>query len=215
MRAGRWSLDEFVEELSLVRASNPREPDAPPEDSANAVKVMTVHSAKGLEFPIVFVAALHKGVDTKLPLVAFSPEFGLGARWRNPVRREEKDDLFQHAIREERKVRERDESHRLLYVAMTRAEQQLGAELYEQRQEAGQLGGRGGRQPGSGSGYRRATRSSTYRTPDGQEWKLRVLVTDRAPEVLARRAGRGPAEESVEFMAPARRLPSSTTPTPR
>ena len=52
------SLDEFVEELALVRASNPREPDAPPDDSANAVKVMTVHSAKGLEFPVVFVAAL-------------------------------------------------------------------------------------------------------------------------------------------------------------
>ena len=36
--AGRMSLDEFVEELALVRASNPREPDAPPEDSANAVQ---------------------------------------------------------------------------------------------------------------------------------------------------------------------------------
>ncbi|HMC62420.1 MAG TPA: UvrD-helicase domain-containing protein, partial [Candidatus Solibacter sp.] len=32
--ASRMSLDEFVEELSLVRDSNPREPDAPPEDSA-------------------------------------------------------------------------------------------------------------------------------------------------------------------------------------
>jgi len=82
--ASRMSLDEFVEELALVRASNPREPDAPPEDSANAVKVMTVHSAKGLEFPMVFAAALHKGVETNPPVVAFSPRIGLGARWRNP-----------------------------------------------------------------------------------------------------------------------------------
>ena len=75
----RKSLGEFVEEISLVRASNPREPDAPVDDVANAVKVMTVHSAKGLEFPVVFVAALHKGVDSSPPVVAFSRKYGLGA----------------------------------------------------------------------------------------------------------------------------------------
>jgi ATP-dependent exoDNAse (exonuclease V) beta subunit len=119
------SLDEFIDELALVRDLDPREPDAPPEDSANAVKVMTVHSAKGLEFPIVFVAALHKGVETKLPVVAFSRSLGLGARWRMPGTRTDKDDLWQHAIREERKQREEEESRRLLYVAMTRAEERL------------------------------------------------------------------------------------------
>ena len=59
--ASRMSLDEFVDELALVRerirASRMRRPRIPP----NAVKVMTVHSAKGLEFPVVFVAAMHKG----------------------------------------------------------------------------------------------------------------------------------------------------------
>ena len=79
-RRGRMSLDEFVEELALVREANPREPDAPPEDSSNAVKIMTVHSAKGLEFPVVFVAALHKGVETDVPVVAFSPRITAWAR---------------------------------------------------------------------------------------------------------------------------------------
>ena len=73
------SLDEFIAELALVREENPREPDAPPEDSSNAVKIMTVHSAKGLEFPVVFVAAIHKGVDTGVPVVAFSRHHGIGA----------------------------------------------------------------------------------------------------------------------------------------
>ena len=121
----RMSLDEFVAELALVREENPREPDAPPEDSSNAVKIMTVHSAKGLEFPVVFVAAMHKGVDTGVPVVAFSRHYGLGARWRNPASGEDKDDLFQHALRQEWKRREEEESSRLLYVAMTRAEQHL------------------------------------------------------------------------------------------
>src|SRR5205807_3419218 len=123
--ASRMSLDEFVEELAAVRESQPREPDAPPEDSANAVAIMTVHSAKGLEFPVVFVAALHKGVRGDPPVVAFSRTYGLGARWRNPAKREEKDDLFQHGLRGEWKQREAEESDGLLYVAMTRAEQHL------------------------------------------------------------------------------------------
>jgi ATP-dependent helicase/nuclease subunit A len=131
--ARRMSLDDFVEELALVRQSNPREPDAPPEDSGNAVKLMTVHSAKGLEFPIVFVAALHKGIESNPPVVAFSPRIGLGARWRMPGTRDEKDDLFQHAIRAERKQREAEESHRLLYVAMTRAEEHLTLSFSGQR----------------------------------------------------------------------------------
>jgi ATP-dependent exoDNAse (exonuclease V) beta subunit len=131
--SSRMSLDEFVEEVAMARESNPREPDAPPEDSTNAVKLMTVHSAKGLEFPIVFVAAMHKGIDLKLPVVAFSREFGLGARWRMPGTREDKDDLFQHAIRKERKRREEEESHRLLYVAMTRAEEHLCLSFSGQR----------------------------------------------------------------------------------
>lgn len=123
--SARGSLDEFVAEVALVRADNPREPDAPPEDSANAVQVMTVHSAKGLEFPVVFVGALQKGVESTPPVVAFEPNIGLGARWRNPAAREDKDDLVHHALRERRKVREQEESNRLLYVAMTRAEQHL------------------------------------------------------------------------------------------
>ena len=123
-RRGSRSTSSSIE-LALVRADNPREPDAPPEDAADAVKVMTVHSAKGLEFPVVFVAAMHKGIDNSIPVIAFSPSIGLGARWRNPAKREDKSDRFQHAIHEERKVREEAESHRLLYVAMTRAEDHL------------------------------------------------------------------------------------------
>ncbi|HEV2445972.1 MAG TPA: UvrD-helicase domain-containing protein, partial [Candidatus Sulfopaludibacter sp.] len=123
--SSRGSLHQFVADVTLVRENNPREPDAPPEDSADAVQVMTVHSAKGLEFPVVFVAALQKGVDAGPPVVAFEPRIGLGARWRNPAVREDKDDLVQRALRKRRKEREEQESNRLLYVAMTRAGQHL------------------------------------------------------------------------------------------
>lgn len=200
----RASLGQYVEELAWVRASNPREPDAPPEDTANAVKVMTVHSAKGLEFPVVFVAALHKGVETSPPVVAFSPRIGLGARWRNPASRDDKDDLFQHSIREERKQQEADEGNRLLFVAMTRAEQHLVLSFSTN-----------GRKPAhwadtvAGSLHLDLEGSRdevlTRTTPGGEEWKLRLLVTDRAPEPRAKQAGAasapaGPdAREEVEW----------------
>jgi ATP-dependent exoDNAse (exonuclease V) beta subunit len=185
--ARRESLDEFVEEVALVRASNPREPDAPVDDLADAVKVMTVHSAKGLEFPVVFVAALHKGVESNPPVVAFSRLYGLGARWRNPAKREDKDDLFQHALREEWRTREQQESDRLLYVAMTRAEQHLVLSFSGRKNWAKDVADRLGlalREPGD--------ETVTRTAPDGKPWRLRVVVANQAPELVKRTA---PAEE--------------------
>jgi ATP-dependent exoDNAse (exonuclease V) beta subunit len=195
------SLDEFVEELALVRASNPREPDAPPEDSANAVKVMTVHSAKGLEFPIVFVAALHKGVEANPPVVTFSPRIGLGARWRNPAKREDKDDLFQHKIRAERADRENAESHRLLYVAMTRAEQHLVLTFSgkQQLKEWARLVADKLQLPLDPCRDELLTRTA----PDGKPWNLRLLVTDRMPELPVGQALRPVnSEDAIELLSP-------------
>ena len=198
--SARMSLDEFVEELDLVRASNPREPDAPPEDSTDAVNVMTVHSAKGLEFPIVFVAALHKGVETDPPVIAFSPAYGLGARWRNPASGKEKDDLFQHAIREERKKREGEESDRLLYVAMSRAEQHLvlsfsGSGKKPERW-AKVVCDRLGIKP-----EEPRDEILTKHAPDGSQWKMRLLVTHQPPERLVR-PQLAEAVETIELAAP-------------
>ena len=191
--ARRKSLDEFVEEVSRVRASNPREPDAPVDDISNAVKVMTVHSAKGLEFPVVFVAALHKGVESNPPVVAFSRQYGLGARWRNPAKREDKDDLFQHALREEWRAREQQESDRLLYVAMTRAEEHLVLSFSARKQWAKEVADRLELtldEPGD--------EIVTRMAPDGKEWKLRVMVAAEAPELVTLRAEAEPSPAAEE-----------------
>ncbi len=181
--SGRQSLDEFVIELARVRADNPREQDAPPEDAADTVKVMTVHSAKGLEFPVVFVAAIHKGVDASLPVVAFSPAFGLGARWRNPAKREDKSDRFLHAIHEERKVREEAESRRLLYVAMTRAEDHLVLSFSGQRvQHWADVVTRSLALDLSAPRDEVIERTA----PGAQRWNLRLTVAGGAPELLPR-----------------------------
>jgi ATP-dependent exoDNAse (exonuclease V) beta subunit len=194
------SLDAFIDELSLVREENPREPDAPPEDSANAVQVMTVHSAKGLEFPVVFVAALHKGIDSSMPVIAFSRNFGLGARWRNPAKKEDKSDLFLHALSEESKQREAEEANRLFYVAMTRAERHLVLsfsatnrtpkqwdKIVVERLEIDPAKPR--------------NEVITCFAPDGKPWSLRVLAADAPPELL-RATPRDDAATAVTFTAP-------------
>jgi ATP-dependent exoDNAse (exonuclease V) beta subunit len=194
--AGRMSLDEFVAEVALLRQENPREPDAPPEDSSDAVKIMTVHSAKGLEFPVVFVAAMHKGVNTGVPVVAFSRHCGLGARWRNPATGKDKDDLFQHALRQEWSWREEEESSRLLYVAMTRAERHLVLSFSTT-----------GRQPANWDklAIERLALSPgapcdqvvVYHAPGGQPWKARIRIVQSAPELLGfPRTPRTPRQET-------------------
>jgi len=149
------------------------------DEVANPGKVMTVHSGKGLDFPVVFVAALHKGVESNPPVVAFSRHYGLGARWRNPAKREDKDDLYQHALREEWRAREQQESDRLLYVAMTRAEQHLVLSFSARKQWARDVADRLEltlEEPGD--------QVVTRVAPDGKEWSLRVVVAGQAPELL-------------------------------
>ena len=49
-------LDQFLEEVSLVSDIDMK------DDSKNAVTLLTVHSAKGLEFPIVFISGLEEEI---------------------------------------------------------------------------------------------------------------------------------------------------------
>jgi ATP-dependent helicase/nuclease subunit A len=196
--ASRMSLDEFIEELALVRAENPREADAPPEDSANAVKIMTVHSAKGLEFPVVFVAGMHKGVDSSAPVIGFSRHAGLGARWRNPASggHEDKNDLFLHALAEEIKVREKEEGNRLLYVAMTRAERHLVLSFSATNRKPKEWD-----KTIVDKLLLDPTAPGSFERRPAGTWKLRIQVAHEAPELLRARTTEE-AREEIEYLAP-------------
>lgn len=115
-RAHPASLQGFLHWLRRAAAEVKREPDT----SADLVRVMTVHGAKGLQAPIVI-----------LPDTTGSPPRSAGLRWTE-------DELPLWAPRKEgfaapayetadlaRAERENEESNRLLYVALTRAEDRL------------------------------------------------------------------------------------------
>lgn len=107
-RSRDHSLRNYLRHLDLVLASGEDEEPGVEDLDVEAIRVMTIHQAKGLEFDAVFVPAL---VEGRLPQAGRSPRFDLPASVLEPLVRGRED-----VIAEER---------RLLYVAMTRARRLL------------------------------------------------------------------------------------------
>jgi DNA helicase-2/ATP-dependent DNA helicase PcrA len=104
-------LEELVEYLGYFREAGGVIP-LPASDNANAVRLMTVHGAKGLEFPHVFILRANSPgfpSNYKETLVAFPREL------RDADSITEADDKTLHG----------QEERRLFYVAMTRARDSL------------------------------------------------------------------------------------------
>ena len=59
-KKGQGSLVDFLEKLALQDANDRREKDKGVTD--NAVNLMTIHAAKGLEFPVVYIVGLEQGL---------------------------------------------------------------------------------------------------------------------------------------------------------
>lgn len=115
------SLQHFLDWFDRGEAEIRRDPAAP----LDAVRVMTVHGAKGLQAPLVILADATLNPDLSpnrtvgLPIGENRPEIPLPF----PRKAEQVDALAD--IVERQKKADREEHWRLLYVALTRAEEQL------------------------------------------------------------------------------------------
>lgn len=93
----------------------------------DAVRVMTIHASKGLEFPVVFILDLTRRfnmTDLRQRYV-FDEHFGVGMQYLQPEERLLLPTLPFLAIRQEKKKKLLAEEMRKLYVALTRAEEKL------------------------------------------------------------------------------------------
>ncbi len=115
-RHGVTSFRAFVERLERDAASGEAGEAPILEDGSEGVRIMTVHRAKGLEFPVVILADLTANATPTEPSRHIDPVRRLAAmRLAGAL----PPDLADH--REEELAREREEAVRLLYVAATRA----------------------------------------------------------------------------------------------
>ncbi len=119
------TVGDFVALLDGRVETGRREVSAPVgAENLDAVKLMTVHAAKGLEFPVVFFVGLGGRVRNSMPVFGVSEDIAEGDLFWLRARGGAK--LFDSVAARERLARlETQEAHRLLYVGLTRARDRL------------------------------------------------------------------------------------------
>ncbi|TCN27938.1 helicase-exonuclease AddAB subunit AddA [Mesobacillus foraminis] len=96
-------------------------------EQEDVVRIMTIHSSKGLEFPVVFVAGLARKFNTMDLKKSFmlDKEYGFASKYVNPDKRISYPSLPQLAFKRKKRMEMLAEEMRVLYVALTRAKEKL------------------------------------------------------------------------------------------
>lgn len=122
---GLFQFIRFIERIQ-DRDQDLAEPTTFSEDE-DAVRIMTIHASKGLEFPVVFVLDMSKRfnkTDIRGKYI-FSEKYGIGTDYFDVDKRLQFVSLARIALANEKEKSLLAEEMRKLYVALTRAEQKL------------------------------------------------------------------------------------------
>jgi ATP-dependent helicase/nuclease subunit A len=125
-RLGFTDLHDFLERLNLLIEEEEREGQATTQLTADAVEIMTIHAAKGLEFPVVILPNLDRRA-TRYDQEPFVDDLlGIGFRPANPDKNyEQSEPGATQLMRERARDKRIAEEQRLFYVATTRARDRL------------------------------------------------------------------------------------------
>lgn len=97
------------------------------DENADVVRIMSIHKSKGLEFPVCFVSGLSKRFnrqDSVAP-VLMDMDLGLAIDWVDPTARIRHTTLKKNVLARKLNADSMGEELRVLYVALTRAEEKL------------------------------------------------------------------------------------------
>lgn len=119
------TLTSFIEFLRILIDEEPREGQAPVQLGGKAVNIMTIHAAKGLEFPVVILPGLHRAPQgDREPFI--DEELGIGFSPRSPDKDYAKTvPSIVTVMKERAKAKTEAEKKRLFYVGATRARDRL------------------------------------------------------------------------------------------
>jgi ATP-dependent helicase/nuclease subunit A len=122
-RGGLTTLKEAIRQLEQRVLEVKEEGESVlAEENVDAVRIMSIHKAKGLEFPIVVLAGSQSGTDGRQTTdeALFDWSTGLAGLHVGPIT-----DLAGLYIAERARARAEEEQKRVFYVAMTRAREHL------------------------------------------------------------------------------------------
>lgn len=122
---GAALLAEWTATLRRRVERPPSERDASLPEAGDRIRVMTIHQAKGLEFPVVALADIGGEGPRGLGGVALDPDLGVVAKWWPHPGAAPRSTVSYAAAKDAAEARERAEEARLLYVAATRARDRL------------------------------------------------------------------------------------------
>ena len=96
-------------------------------ENENAIRIMSIHKSKGLEFPIVFLAGTGKKFNLRDldETILLNEELGLGPKYIDNERKIEYNTLAKEAVKIVQKNENLSEEMRVLYVALTRSKEKL------------------------------------------------------------------------------------------
>ncbi len=100
---------------------------APPGEKGDAVRIMSIHKSKGLEFPVVFLAGLGKRFNKQdaYGKLLLDADFGAAADYMDLELRVKSGTIKKQALKRKQELETMGEELRVLYVAMTRAKECL------------------------------------------------------------------------------------------
>ncbi len=118
------SVLAFLHELETLTAADSGEA-IPIGSEDDVVRVMSIHQSKGLQFPIVFLWSNSKQTPIEFhDLCIFDDELGIAMQYMDQERCVRKT-LFRMAMEHKKDMEELEEEMRILYVATTRAQQEM------------------------------------------------------------------------------------------
>ena len=122
--SGAHLIRDFVRYVEEFEAIGSRESEGQIDEATNAVRLMTIHQAKGLEFPIVVIPDLQRSAKPPDNWVLLDRQRGLTLKVPDGRGRLVAGSTF-NRFEQRHALREQFESMRLLYVAATRAQDRL------------------------------------------------------------------------------------------
>lgn len=124
--SGYNGLSGFIHFIDrLQKQQSDLAPASTISESANVVRVMSIHKSKGLEFPVCIIAGCSRRFNKERGDALLHPTLGLGVKLKDNETLCRYTTLPREAIALEMERESMSEELRILYVAMTRAKEKL------------------------------------------------------------------------------------------